>query len=317
MLTTQVALSEIDLKDKTYLLSDIVPDQKLIQSISDLGLLNPVKLIKTDNGYIVITGWKRINVLMQLGSESVYSQVYNNNVLLTEHICRLIYTDNKDRITELEKAELLRLICSSAASYEKNIIENVLPFLGLNPTLNNLKKYLAIAALETELKKACMNEDLTFEQLQLLSEIDDPDFRKEFYNHFIIKYKFNNNEMRDLLKDVQAICIRKNISTGQLAEILPGDNSGKSDKNKIRKTIKTICYPKLTETEQIYNELVKELNLGNTSRLVNHPYFESNELELRIKFKNQKDLKNEIEILKKSLEDGRIEKLLQLIKEGI
>ena len=51
--------------------------------------------------------------------------------------------------------------------------------------------------------------------------------------------------------------------------------------------------------------------------LVNHPYFESNELELRIKFKNQKDLKNEIEILKKSLEDGRIEKLLKLIKEGI
>lgn len=317
MLTTQVALSEIDLKDKTYILSDIVPDQKLIQSISELGLLNPVKLIKTDNGYIVITGWKRINVLLQLGSASVYSQVYNNDELLTEHICRLIYTDNKDRITELEKAELLRLICSSAGSYEKNIIENVLPFLGLNPTLNNLKKYLAIAALETELKQACMNEDLTFEQLKLLSEIDDPDFRKEFYNHFLIKYKFNNNEMRDLLKDVQAICIRKNISTGQLAEILPGDNSGKSDKNTIRKTIKTICYPKLTETEKIYNELVKELNLGNTSRLVNHPYFESNELELRIKFKNQKDLKNEIEILKKSLEDGRIEKLLQLIKEGI
>jgi hypothetical protein len=153
MLTKQVSLSEIDLKDKTYLLSDIVPDQKLIQSISELGLLNPVKLIKKNNGYIVITGWKRINVMLQLGSESVYSQIYNNDELLTEQICRLIYTDNKDRITELEKAEMLRQICSSAGSYEKNIIENVLPFLGLNPTLNNLKKYLTIAALETELKK--------------------------------------------------------------------------------------------------------------------------------------------------------------------
>jgi hypothetical protein len=70
MLTTQVALSEIDLKDKTYILSDIVPDQKLIQSISDLGLLNPVKLIKIDNGYI-----KQITAisLLPAGKELMFS----------------------------------------------------------------------------------------------------------------------------------------------------------------------------------------------------------------------------------------------------
>ena len=101
MLTADVLLSEIDLNDKTYLLFDIAPDKKLSDSISELGLLNPVKLIKKDKGYIVLSGWKRIKALIQLGSESVYSKVYDDNDLSTEHICRLIYSDNKERINEL------------------------------------------------------------------------------------------------------------------------------------------------------------------------------------------------------------------------
>ncbi len=314
MLTTEVTLADIDFNNREYELFSSEPGSNLEQSISSVGLLNPVKLIKNTKNYIVLTGWKRLNVLKKLNYPSVASLIYKEDELSPLQLFTYIYIDNKDRFTELEKAELLSKLINSDTLTEEKIKSEFLPILGLNPSLNNLNKYRSVALLEKELKEACFNELVTFEQLHLLSEIDDPKFRTGFYNHFIKNNRFNNNETRDLLKDVQAICIRSSLSIDNLAKQILKE---KQDKNIIRKLVKVLCYPRLTETEQKYNDIVKELNLGTSSRLVNHPYFELNDLELRIKFNNQNDLISELESLKKSIDEGKIEKLLKLIKEGI
>jgi len=314
MLTTEVTLADIDFNNREYELFSSEPGSNLEQSISSVGLLNPVKLIKNTKNYIVLTGWKRLNVLKKLNYPSVASLIYKEDELSPLQLFTYIYIDNKDRFTELEKAELLSKLINSDTLTEEKIKSEFLPILGLNPSLNNLNKYRSVALLEKELKEACFNELVTFEQLHLLSEIDDPKFRTGFYNHFIKNNRFNNNETRDLLKDVQAICIRSSLSIDNLAKQILKE---KQDKNTIRKLVKVLCYPRLTETEQKYNDIVKELNLGTSSRLVNHPYFELNDLELRIKFNNQNDLISELESLKKSIDEGKIEKLLKLIKEGI
>lgn len=314
MLTTEVALADIDFNNREYELFSSVPGSNLEQSISSVGLLNPVKLIKNIKNYTVLTGWKRLHVINKLNYPSVPSQIYKENELTPLQVFTYIYIDNKDRFTELEKAELLNRLLSSGDMSKEEIINEFLPLIGLNPSLNNLNKYRSIALLEKELKEACFNELVTFEQLHLLSETDDPQFRTGFYSHFLRNNRFNNNETRDLLKDVQAICIRSAQSIDDLAKQILKE---KQDKNTIRKLVKSLCYPKLTDTEQKYNEIVKELNLGSSSRLINHPYFESNDLELRIKFKNQEDLISELESLKKSIDEGKLEKLLKLIKEGI
>lgn len=314
MLTAEVALADIDFNNREYELISSVPGSNLEQSISSVGLLNPVKLIKNFKNYSVLTGWKRLHVINKLNYPSVPSQIYKENELTPLQVFTYIYIDNKDRFTELEKAELINRLLSSGDMSKEEIINEFLPLIGLNPSLNNLNKYRSIALLEKELKEACFNELVTFEQLHLLSETDDPQFRTGFYSHFLRNNRFNNNETRDLLKDVQAICIRSAQSIDDLAKQILKE---KQDKNTIRKLVKSLSYPKLTDTEQKYNEIVKELNLGSSSRLINHPYFESNDLELRIKFKNQEDLISELESLKKSIDEGKIEKLLKLIKEGI
>ncbi len=317
MMTVDVPLSEIDFDDREYGLFNYEPDTKLEDSINTLGVVNPVKLLKKGSGFVVITGWKRLNALKKLNLKNVYSQVYEENELKPIDLYSLIYIDNKDRITDLEKAELIFKLIKTCYLSEKELINGFLPVIGINPSLNNLKKYLSIASLEKELKDECIDENISFEQLQMLSEIEDLEFRKEFYTHLLKQYRFNNNETRELIKDIQTICIRNKMSVSRLAETVLNQNEKKPDKNTFRKMLKTICYPSLSETEQKYNELIKDLNLGNSSRLINHPYFESNEIELRIKFKEQSDLLNEIESIKNSADNGKIEKLLKLIKEGI
>ena len=113
MLTTEVALADIDFNNREYELFSSVPGSNLEQSISSVGLLNPVKLIKNVKNYTVLTGWKRLHVINKLNYPSVPSQIYKENELTPLQVFTYIYIDNKDRFTELEKAELLNRLLSS------------------------------------------------------------------------------------------------------------------------------------------------------------------------------------------------------------
>ena len=316
MLTKEVSIDDIDFNSREFELFKSQPDQKLESSISSLGVINPVKLLKKENSFTVITGWKRINVLIKLKIDKIPAQVFEEGELTQLILFSYIYTDNKDRFTELEKAELILKLIKTGELKDEEIMNQFLPVISVNPSVNNLNKYKNIAQIENEFKEACFNEQITFEQLQMLAELTNTDFRKSFYTNFLKQFKFNNNEARDLLKDVETICIRNRTTPDKLLKEINDTSSKKDDKETIRKTVKKICYPRLSETEEKYNELVKELCLGDSARLINHPYFESNDVELRIKIKEQNELRREINSLGDAVDNGNIEELLKLIREG-
>ena len=316
MITIEVPLDNIDFDNRAFELFKSQPDQKLESSISALGVINPVKLIKKENSFTVITGWKRINVLKKLERDNIPAQVFEEGELTLLKLYSFIYTDNKDRFTELEKAELIFKLIKTGELTNEEVMNQFLPLISVNPSVNNLNKYSNISAMENELKEACFNEKITFEQLQMLAELGDADLRTGFYNNFLKQFKFNNNEARDLLKDVETICIRAKTTPEQLLKEINNSSSKKNDKEIIRKTVKKICYPRLSKTEEKYNDLVKEICLGKSARLINHPYFESNDVEIRIKFKEQEELLREIETLRNAVNNGKIEELLKLIQEG-
>ena len=316
MLTKEVSIDDIDFNSREFELFKSQPDQKLESSIFSLGVINPVKLLKKENSFTVITGWKRINVLIKLKIDKIPAQVFEEGELTQLSLFSYIYTDNKDRFTELEKAELILKLIKTGELKDEEIMNQFLPVISVNPSVNNLNKYKNIAQIENEFKEACFNEQITFEQLQMLAELTNTDFRKSFYTNFLKQFKFNNNEARDLLKDVETICIRNRTTPDKLLKEINDTSSKKDDKETIRKTVKKICYPRLSETEEKYNELVKELCLGDSARLINHPYFESNDVELRIKIKEQNELRREINSLRDAVDNGKIEELLNLIQEG-
>ena len=79
MQTRDVLISEIDKDNPEYRLFVSGPDPRLESSISKLGVINPVKLLRKDSAYLVITGWKRIEALEKLNIKKVNSQVFNTS----------------------------------------------------------------------------------------------------------------------------------------------------------------------------------------------------------------------------------------------
>ena len=155
MLTTEVPLNDIDFDDMEFELFKSQPDQKLESSISTLGVINPLKLIKKENSFTVITGWKRINALKKLEIDKIPAQVFEEGELAPLKLYSYIYTDNKDRFTELEKAELIFKLIKTGELTNEDVINQFLPLISVNPSVNNLNKYINIASMENELKVDC------------------------------------------------------------------------------------------------------------------------------------------------------------------
>ena len=312
----EVELEKIDFKDKKYRTLNQNVSDKLKRSIEDFGLINPVKLIRHKNGYKVLTGWERLAALKDLKIKKVAANIYNVNELTPEAIYKLIYLDNKHRSDDLLKAELISRIKSESGLSEKDLVNDILSFFNLNPSINNLNKYIAISELNPVLKLSFLEDKLSFEQLHMLSELKNSEDRMEIFRSFLSGFKFNNNESRDLIKDLLIIKQREKISIKKIAKTVFDNIKDDANKNELRKEIKKICYPKLTKVESLYQKRLSELKLSDNIRFVNHPYFESNDLEVRIKFRGSDELTKALQNLENKLRAGMIDKLVGVIKEG-
>jgi len=59
MKVEDIYLSSIDFEDDRFRVGNGRPDNALIESIRQYGIINPPILKKIDKNYIFVTGWKR------------------------------------------------------------------------------------------------------------------------------------------------------------------------------------------------------------------------------------------------------------------
>ena len=211
---------------------------------------------------------------------------------------------------------MIKKLAESTGGVKDECLLDFLSFINLNPTKNNLQRYLRAASLEQRIKNSFSEKKLTFEQLVMLSEIEKEPDRSDIFNCFLKNFRFNNNETRDLIKDVLIISGREGVKISELYERICRNREKDLNKNELRKEIKRLCYPTLTDTENRFAKTADSLKLSGSTNILTHPYFESNELEIRIKFTEKEQLAGELEILSENINKGKIDKLLKIVKEG-
>ena len=216
----------------------------------------------------------------------------------------------------MEKAELISRFKNYALVDENRIIQEILPLLNINPSRKNLTKYLKLSYLEESLKRAFFDERLSFEQLLMLSEIENSEIRIGIFENLLIRFRFNNNETREFIKDAVEILNRDKSSLTDLLKVIFDKLGSKTSKNDFRKELKAIRFPALSEVEKNYKSNLDDLGLADQVKIKHHPYFESNDLELNIKVKNSKDLKKDLEKLSENIEKGKLDRLLRTLREG-
>ncbi len=227
----------------------------------------------------------------------------------------LNYFDNKPRYTELDKASLLLKI-KELCNFNDDELLPILEILSIKPSLNNLRKYLNIASLGPEYKELFYKEYFSFDQLALISEIKDPDFRNVLFNKLIKLFRFNTNEIRELIREIFEISKRDNLSYDQCIDNIISLSGNNTNKNEIKKTIRFIRYPELVKVEKEFKSKLKSIENIDNLEINHHPFFETNRVEVKFKVKDIDQFKETMKELNKNEIEEIIDSLLTLVKQG-
>lgn len=313
---TSLALSLIDLEDKTLQVGNKENLSPVLSSIKEIGILNPPILRRIKNKYQIISGWKRILSCMQLGFSVILCKIYDSSELTDDDCLKIIFYDNKDTLSDLELGELIHLFKDLACLEDKELIGEILPFLEIPPNRKNLDKYLSFALLDKSIKDAYYGDKITIDQCQMLSELTTNN-QLPMLNLLLLKYNLNNNESRQVIETIEEISLRDLKSVQEVlscAEV--AIDTEIKGKNELRQELRKMRYPDLSAVEVKYKKAIRDLKLPKNVNLHINQFFEGNDLEFRIKIKSGEELSEILSSLEHSLDSGEIKKLLDIIKNG-
>ncbi len=281
--------------------------KSLAKSIHSTGCLNPPIVLKPDNSsdiFILISGYKRIEALKSLNKDEAICRLLNQP--LTElQMMSFFLNDNisHHHYSILEISEILSFL--QKHEHEEKIISDYMHVFNINPSKEELSKYILLSKLTAEEKRAVKENIIDSKIARNLIRFSDKD-RKVIINLFsILKPSFSYQ--RIFLELLEEISKRDNI-----------DFFFAIDDNEIQKTIsnnkispqqKCAAFkeylikkrrPRLYLKTKEFQNSVKSLKLPSNIKLSAPEFFEKEHFLLEVKFKNKEDLLKIAENIKKS-----------------
>lgn len=311
-----IPISKIDFSDETFFVGSVGDISPLINSIKGLGLINLPILREKGEKYQIICGRRRLNACRELMLDEVLSKVYGWNEISNEECLEIIFNENRNRFSDMEKAELILKFRELCSLTESELIKRVLPCIGISPSLKSLKRYMRLAGLEREIKDAFYSQRITIEQALALSELEGF-ARVEILRKVLLRFKLNINETREAVREIQEIGLRdkKGISE-TIDEILSKVGHGEIKGDSFRRELKSMRYPLLSKIEGEFRDCLKCLNLPKEVAIHYPPFFEGNYIEIRIKVESAERISQILSYLISVVEIGLIDRLMGIVREG-
>lgn len=311
-----VDLSDISFSDQTFLVGNKDNISIISKSIEEIGVLSP-PILRLNNGKLqIVAGWKRLLSCKKLGHKKVLCKIYSSSELSDHDFLKIIYIDNKDRISDLELAELIVLFQELCSVNDSSLLNEVLPLLDIPANRKHFDRYIALSSLNKAIKSAFYEDKITIEQCQMLSEVSKSN-QLPILELLLLNYKLNNNESRQFIQIIEEITLRDLKSVSEvIAQAEESIEQGAKGKNELRGELRRLRYPDLILVETKYKKAVEELKLPKEINLYVNQFFEGNDLELRIRINNSQELSEILSKLEDSVNKGLFEKLLKIIQDG-
>lgn len=309
-----VPLSSIDTEDTTFLTGSMDGVSFIAGSIREIGLISPPVLRKAGDKYRIMTGRKRISACRDLGYSEIISKTYEEDELSDEACIKIIYHDNCDRMDDMELSELVLKFRDLLGWDDREMIRDALPYVGIPPSRKQYDRCIGLASLDREIKDAYYGEEITIEQCQMLSECALPE-KALVLKRVIDRYRLNNNESRQVIKDIEEIAIRdKRPFPGLMDEI--DERIGDGGKDALRSELRKVRYPALASVESAWEETLGSLKLPANVSIVTSPFFEGGEIEIRIRLKSSEELPRALSGIGEASAGGGIIRLIKIVREG-
>jgi len=276
----KILISDIDQNDLYYKISRNFIDEKLIKSIKDFGILEPVVLKKENNTLKVIFGHNRISALKLSGLDSVEAFIldkldereYVNHVLFESYLNR-IGPAGKIRVFRIldekfnSEVELKLEIAKKSFNIPSEFISNALTVDGFGRIPDGLKDYID-------------QKDLNFRLI--LSLLQLPVEAVACIDKWI---KLTGGLRVNIFKSVVEMLTDIYKRDNTLEQVIALDPDGIDEKKRredyIHSRLSEIRYPQYTDIKARADKYLKEYS-SKGIRIDFPAYFEGNTIDIRI-----------------------------------
>ena len=150
---------------------------ELANSIKENGLIQPIAVVKTDDGYMIISGERRYRACKELGLKTIKTHLINAD---DKKVLELALVENiqRDDLTDFEKAKFINQLWASGHYAKKQDLAKA-----IGKSQSYISKVFKAVKLCDEIIKDIEEhkKDIGLEVLQELSNVKDKDKQLELY----------------------------------------------------------------------------------------------------------------------------------------
>ena len=299
-----IPLEQIDLLDETFSVNFMPHLHMLRSSIEKIGLIQPVLLKRKLNKYQIISGFRRISVMKELGKLEIESMVVEEKETNELGLFSLSLHENLTTrgFNAVEKAIALNKLIDRFQIDPSVVIKNFLPSLALEPNEKILNTYLSLAHMEDDIKQYVLREEVSRSNIRRLSALTSDDRRAIL--SLVSPLKLGENRLREVLAFLEEISRRNRwrardiVERPEIQAILSQEELTPSQKtDRIKKVLMNLRYPKMRRLEEEFEKKRRDLNLPSKVLLHHAPFFEGKGLRVEFQFETMEEYRSVMKAL--------------------
>jgi len=289
MVIQEISIEEINLGDERFRISEDLDSAPVLESLREIGQLNPVLVLDGGARKIIVCGFRRIRALRELGIAQVSVRILPGQSPDPVRAYRMALWDNLAvrQLNPLEKARFLYGLQKNFSVADDTLTKVYLPLLGLNPAENVLDSYLRLHAIGPALRKCLLDCRLTLGSVEAVSEMPPPVQNR--IASLMGKIRLSASLQRKflgVLQDLAAVSgeeLDVPVRSPEVLEII-GDSrlSPFQRGEKVYQFLYNLRNPRLSRALARFLAKKKSLCLPGSIRISAHPFFE--EPGVRVEF---------------------------------
>ncbi|MCK5096881.1 MAG: ParB N-terminal domain-containing protein, partial [Desulfobacteraceae bacterium] len=264
-----ISVDKIDLTDNSYRISTDNNISKLLDSIQANGLINPVIVKKSNDNFIVISGYKRVMAIKEIGIDKILVKIVNEKETKEETVffcTKLSIIENAfhRELNLIEQAKAVSLLIKSLSIEEISLNSSF--FFNTNLNKKIISKLLQIESLENSVHDLILLKKLSMNNALKLKDYETPIF-DSFINIFQ-KIRMGQNKQLEIIVNFHEIALRDDIplleliNSNKVSEIINHENPDENYKaNLLRSYLTKKRFPELTKAYKNHKKYIKEFKL--------------------------------------------------------
>tara|TARA_B100000315_G_scaffold176385_1_gene164888 strand:- start:19106 stop:20110 length:1005 start_codon:yes stop_codon:yes gene_type:complete len=325
----EIKIQNINLAKRPFSFSFPEFDQKLFDSISNIGLANPPIILpacvhrtdrqkKNTNKYYVVSGIRRVLACKKLGIKALPCSIIKENTLDCEKFILLSLKINLSsrELNDIEKAHLFKLLNETGICREK-IIRTYMPYLNLEKSRKIYEDIMSLNSLDTISKMRVIEWNLPLKISAVLARYQKSDRAAVMKMAEILMPGINRlKEIIMYLEEIALIqkCSISDLIKKYLVNMVKNSTICRKERTEmVRQKLKGLRYPQLAKMEREWNEFIKELHLPQDIKIIPPLSFEGKKIKLEVSFSNKDTLSRSLSKFNETLMSGSLVELINLV----